>query len=67
VGVLFAEGTDVGGDEVRALRLVDLEPGRAQAVAEQVALALEVGAEGVEVRVRQAQVPRRSRTGTGPR
>ena len=53
--VLLAQGGDVCGDEVRALGLVDLEPGRAQPVAEQVALAPEISAEAVEVRVRQAE------------
>lgn len=47
VGV--AEGADVGGDEVGALRAVDLEAEGGQAVAEEVAAGLEVGAEGVEV------------------
>ena len=47
VGV--TEGADVGGDEVRALGAVDLEAEVGEAVAEEVAAGLQVGAQGVEV------------------
>lgn len=53
--VLLAEGGDVGGDEVRALRLVHGESGGAQASVEQVALAQQIGPQGGEVAVREPQ------------
>jgi hypothetical protein len=47
VGV--AEGADIGGDEIGALRAVDAEAELFEAVAEQVAAGLQVGAQGVVV------------------